>query len=80
MLVRVSMGLSFHDEESMVEAATTLRFQVASDDSRDESNRDISSIVHDSEEGNDDDVINICIQHGKDSDSDTHSYNSTVQV
>ena len=81
------MGLSFHDEESMVEAATTLRFQVESNKS-DSSNSVLSSgtVVHDSEEfesKDDDDAINIGNQRGKDNDIDALGYNTsitTVQV
>ena len=76
------MGLSFHDEESM-EAATTLLFQVqASSDESDNSNSISlgSGAVRDSEESNDDDVIDTGLQQGKDIDKDTHDYNSTVQV
>lgn len=69
------MGLSFHDEESMVEAATTLRFQVVSDESDNSNSISFGSVVHgrdsDSKESNDDDVPNI---QGKDIDID-----STVQ-
>ena len=37
ILVRVSMGLSFHDEESMVEATTSLRFNVSNNSTSTES-------------------------------------------
>ena len=53
ILVRVSMGLSFHDDESMVEATTTLRFQNTAK-SEDHSFESVT-VVHDSEEISDDD-------------------------
>ena len=85
ILVRVSMGLSFHDEESMVEAATTLRFQVESDKSDSSNSENSGTVVRDSEEfeSKDDDAINIGSQRGKDINIDALGYNtsiSTVQV
>lgn len=76
------MGLSFHDEESMVEVTTALHFQVASDKSDNSNSTSLGSVVtavHGSEEKDDDIICDIDIQRGKDIDSDTHD-NNTVQV
>ena len=80
------MGLSFHDEESMVEAATTLRFQVQSDKSGTLNSVDSGTVVRDSEEfenNKDGDATNIGSQQGKDNDINALGYDTsttTVQV
>ena len=64
------MGLSFHDDESMVEATTTLRFQVQSASDESDNSNSVSETlrsserVHKSDESND--VFEIGVQQDKD--------------
>jgi len=70
ILVRVSMGLSFHDDESMVEATTSFRFAVSDHSKSNTGTLASVTVAHDSEESS--------IQQCKDIGSD--DYNNTIQV